>query len=30
MQAYENKTQRMLGKTVDDEPVCITNYDYER
>jgi hypothetical protein len=23
MQACENKTQRMLDKTVDDEPVCV-------
>jgi hypothetical protein len=23
MQAYENKTQRTLNKTVDDEHVCL-------
>jgi hypothetical protein len=22
MQAYENKTLRILAKTIDDEPVC--------
>jgi hypothetical protein len=26
MQAYENKTQHMLNKTIDDEPVCVCAY----
>jgi hypothetical protein len=34
MQAYENKTQRMSNKTIDDEPVCVcvcvTSSNYER
>jgi hypothetical protein len=26
MQVYENKTQHMLNKTIDDEPVCVCVY----
>jgi hypothetical protein len=30
VQAYENKKITHVGKTIDDEPVCIRNSNYER